>query len=163
MTIEDEDKIPKKPEIIYDKPNDKHYEKVLKELKDKITHHKTSISEYKEKIKLEKIGNNPEIKALRTQKDELNAKIDTMKKELDELKKTCDGVSQNVKSLRDTRASLETELDVKNMDDYTEELRAIQKKLGYGSFNAVEEKKLIDKKAKLELQKPKILILYPRA
>ena len=159
MTIEDEDKIPKKPEIIYDKPNDKHYEKVLKELKDKITHHKTSISEYKEKIKLEKIGNNPEIKALRTQKDELNAKIDTMKKELDELKKTCDGVSQNVKSLRDTRASLETELDVKNMDDYTEELRAIQKKLGYGSFNAVEEKKLIDKKAKLELQKPKILKL----
>jgi len=159
MKIEDEDQIPKKPEIIYDKPNDKHYEKVIKELKDKITHHKNSIAEYKEKIKLEKIGNNPEIKNLRTEKDELNAKIDTIKKELDELKKTCDGVSQTVKNLRDQRASLETELEVKNLDDFTEELRSIQKKLGYGSFNAVEEKKLIDKKAKLELQKPKIIKL----
>jgi len=112
-----------------------------------------------EKIKLEKIGNNPEIKNLRTEKDELNAKIDTIKKELDELKKTCDGVSQTVKNLRDQRASLETELEVKNLDDFTEELRSIQKKLGYGSFNAVEEKKLIDKKAKLELQKPKIIKL----
>jgi chromosome segregation ATPase len=156
MKIEDEDQIPKKPEVILEKPNDKHYEKQLKELKDKITHHKNSITEYKEKIKLEKIGNNPEIKALRQEKDDLNAKIDVMKKELDELKKTCDGVSTTVKNLRDTRASLESELEVKNMDDYNDELRSIQKKLGYGNFNAVEEKKLIDKKAKLELQKPKI-------
>merc|ERR1712151_776214 len=78
------------------------------------------------------------------------------KTELDNLKKTCDGVSTMVKYLR---ASLENELEVKNMDDFTDELRSIQKKLGYGNFNAVEEKKLIDKKAKLELQKPKIVKL----
>jgi len=159
MKIEDEDQIPKKPEQILEKPNDKHYEKQVKELKDKITHHKSSIAEYKEKIKLEKIGNNPEIKELRKEKDDLNAVIETKRTELDDLKKTCDGVSLTVKSLRDLRASLENELDVKNMDDFTDELRSIQKKLGYGNFNAVDEKKLIDKKAKLELQKPKIIKL----
>merc|ERR1712151_867430 len=159
MKIEDADAIPAKPEIILEKPNDHKYEKQIKELKDKIAHHKTSIAEYKEKIKMEKIGNNPEIKVLRKEKDELNEKFDAHKKELDELKKTCDGVSTTVKALRDTRASLETELDCKNMDQYTDELRNIQKKLGYGNFNAVEEKKLIDKKAKLELQKPKIIRL----
>merc|ERR1711957_723834 len=77
----------------------------------------------------------------------MGEKFDVHKKELDELKKTCDG------------GSLEGELDCKNMDQFTDELRNIQKKLGYGSFNAVDEKKLIDKKAKLELQKPKIVRL----
>lgn len=159
MKIEDEELIPKKPEVILEKPNDKHYEKVIKELNDKITHHKNSIKEYREKIKLEKIGNNPEIATLKQSKDEVNGKIDAIKTELDELKKTCDGVSQTVKSLRDQRASLENELEVKNLDDFTEQLRSIQKKLGYGTFNAVEEKKLIEKKSKLELQRPKIIKL----
>merc|ERR1711957_983901 len=159
MQIEDEDQIPKKPETIIEKPNDKKYEKDIKDLKDKITAHKTTILEHKEKIKNEKIGNNPEIKLLRVEKDALNEKFEVVKKELDELKKTCDGVSDKVKTLRNIRGSLESELDVKDMDQFMDQLRAIQKKLGYGSFNAVEEKKLIDKKAKLELQKPKIVRL----
>jgi chromosome segregation ATPase len=159
MQIEDEDAIPKKPEHILEKPNDHKYEKQIKELKDKITHHKESIVEYKEKIKMEKVGNNPEIKVLRGEKDVLNEKFDTHKKELDELKKTCDGVSSQVKALREIRASLETELDCKNMDQFTDELRNIQKKLGYGTMNAVEETKLIAKRGKLELQKPKIIKL----
>merc|ERR1711957_1116984 len=121
--------------------------------------HKASIVDYKEKIRNEKVGNNPEIKVLRGEKDILNEKFDVHKKELDELKKTCDGVSLQVKTLRNLKGSLEGELDCKNMDQFTDELRNIQKKLGYGSFNAVDEKKLIDKKAKLELQKPKIVRL----
>merc|ERR1711957_1060499 len=70
MQIEDEDQIPKKPETIIEKPNDKKYEKDIKDLKDKITAHKTTILEHKEKIKNEKTGNNPEIKLLREEKDE---------------------------------------------------------------------------------------------
>merc|ERR1711957_120004 len=138
MQIEDEDAIPKRPEVNLEKPNDHKYEK---------------------QIRNEKVGNNPEIKVLRGEKDILNEKFDVHKKELDELKKTCDGVSLQVKTLRNLKGSLEGELDCKNMDQFTDELRNIQKKLGYGSFNAVDEKKLIDKKAKLELQKPKIVRL----
>jgi chromosome segregation ATPase len=159
LKIEDEDQIPKKPEQILEKPNDKHYEKVIKELKDKIQHHKNSITEYKEKIKLEKTGNNPEIEKLRKAKDEVNAEIEVKKTELDTLKKTCEGVSDLVRSLRNQRASLENDLEYKNLDEFTHQLKSIQMKLGYGTMNAVEEKKLIDKKAKLELQKPNIIKL----
>ncbi len=43
LRLENEEEIPQKPEVILDKPNDKHYEKQLEEIEKTIAFHKNSI------------------------------------------------------------------------------------------------------------------------
>ena len=156
LTIEDENTIPAKPDVIYEKPNDKHYEKVIKEFNDKILYHKNSLHELKESIDKEKFGNNPEIDRLKKIKDELSAKLEPLSAELKEARDLCNGPNEELRSLRALKSQLTNELEITDIEFHNEEIKRIQKKLGFGTLNAPEEKKLIEKKNKLEDQKPKI-------
>ena len=156
LKVEDENQIPAKPDVILEKPHDKHYEKLIKELKDKIEYHQKSKQEIAEKITKEKYGNNPEIEKLKKVKDDLFAEIEPLSKELNETRELCKGPSDELKNLRALKSQLTNELEITDIDDFNEEIKKIQKKLGFSTLNAPEEKKLIEKKNKLEDQKPKI-------
>jgi len=109
----------------------------------------------KDQIEKEKTGNNPEMEKLKKQKEELSAKIEPVQKELKEARDFCKG-SDEIKRLKAERSALVNDLEIHDLDDYNEEIKRIQKKLGFGNLNAAEEKKLIDKKNKLESQRTKI-------
>lgn len=156
LKVEDENQIPAKPDVILEKPNDKHYEKLIKDLKDKIEYHQKSKQEIAEKITKEKYGNNPEIEKLKKVKDDLFTEIEPLSKELKETRDLCKGPSDELKNLRALKSQLTNELEITDIDDFNEEIKKIQKKLGFSTLNAPEEKKLIEKKNKLEDQKPKI-------
>jgi len=138
-----------------EKPNDKHYEKRIKEVKDKIEYHKKSLKDLKEQIDRERTGNNPEIDKLKKLKDDLSQKLEPIQKELKEARDFCKG-SDEIKKIKAERSALTNELEIHDLNDFKEEIQRIQKKLGFGNLNAGEEKKLIDKKNKLEEQRTKI-------
>lgn len=138
-----------------EKPNDKHYEKKIHEIKEKIEYHKKSLKDLKDQIEKERTGNNPEIEKLRKLREEITQKLVPIQKEFDDAREFCKG-SEELKKLKAERSSLTNELEITDLDDFNEEIKRIQKKLGFGNLNAGEEKKLIDKKNKLESQRPKI-------
>lgn len=155
LKVEDENEIPAKPDVIFDKPNDKQYEKKINEIKEKIEYHKTSLKDLKVQIDKERSGNNPEMDKFKAQKEELAQKLEPIQKELVAAREFCKG-SEEIKSLKIERSALTYELEITDLNDFNEEIKRIQKKLGFGNLNAGEEKKLIDKKNKLETQRPKI-------
>jgi len=109
----------------------------------------------KSQIDKEKTGNNPEIDRLKKLKDELAAKIDPVSKELKEARDYCKG-SDEIKNLKAERSALNNELEIHNIEDFNDEIKRNQKKLGFGNLNAGEEKKLKEKINRLETQRTKI-------
>lgn len=154
--MDDESSIPPKPDVILEKPNDNHYTKKIAEIKQKIEHHKKSLKEVKEQISKEKYGNNPEIEKLKKLKEELITQITPLDEELKSLKEVCKKGTEEIQKCKKIKSELTNDLEFFDLDDYNEEIKRIQKKLGFGNLNAVEEKKLIEKKRKMEEQKPKI-------
>ncbi len=61
-----------------------------------------------------------------------------------------------MKYLKSLQSSLISDLDITDFSSFQDEIRSIQKKLGFGNLNLAEEKKLIQKKQKLETQKDKV-------
>lgn len=57
--------------------------------------------------------------------------------------------------LKAEREPLEKGLDIKNYDQMVKELQQIREKLGFGSINVQDEKKLIERKNKIEPLLPK--------
>jgi len=124
------------------KPNDKHYEKLLKEVETQIAHHKKkSIEEYKEKIKAERYGNSPEIKKLQEEKEELKKRRDPLNKEELEITTRIKGPSDEMRSLKTTKDSLGKEIDSFRIDNLNAEIKSIQERLGFASLSIGEEKK----------------------
>ncbi len=113
------------------------------------------MKDLKSQIEKEKTGNNPEIERLKKSKEEYATKIEPLLKELKEVRDFCKG-AEEIKRLKAERSTLTNELEIHDIEDFNDEIRRIQKKLGFGNLNAGEEKKLIDKKNKLDSQKNKI-------
>jgi chromosome segregation ATPase len=156
ITVEDEEKIPEKPKDILEKPNDKHYEKSLKELDEKLKKHFDSIKNLKEQIKAEKYGNTPEREKLLKEKADLKPKADELSKEIQKLDKELAKPEAERKTLRSQKDLLQKEVDFTDIKQIDAEIKSIQNKLGFSSLNMSEEKKLIDRKNKLDIQKPKV-------
>ena len=156
LTLEQESEIPEKPKDIIEKPNDKHYEKALKEFDTKIDNHYKNLKELRGKIKDEKFGNNPERAKLKKEKEELFEKLNAVNKEIEKLVKDNEGPDAERKNLRNLKDSLQKEIEFNDIKDLNAEIKAIQNKLGFSVLNAGEEKKLIDRKNRLEAMLPKV-------
>ena len=66
------------------------------------------------------------------------------------------GPRAELAELKIQKESLQKELEVYKVEHLNAEIKAIQNKLGFGSITVSEEKKLIDRKLRLEEQKPKV-------
>ena len=139
-----------------EKPNDKHYEKAIKEIKDKLEFHFQSIKDLRKKIKDEKYGNNPERERLKKEKDELKAEIEPISKEINSIEEAIAGPNAERKNLKNLKESLQKEIEFSDIKALNNEIKTIQNKLGFANLNVGEEKKLIEKKHKLESQKDKV-------
>jgi hypothetical protein len=70
-----------------------------------------------------------------------------------------EGPKRQLNELRAQKDSLAKEVDFTKLEVLNAEIRSIQQKLGFSTLSVSEEKKLIEKKTKLEEQKPKVLKL----
>ena len=96
--------------------------------------------------------------------------MQTLKKEKEELKKVRDAESdkikaledgvrvprEKIKSLKNDKEVLGRELEHFKLESLNAEIRSIQEKLGFSSLTVTDEKRLIERKSKLESQKPKV-------
>lgn len=146
---------PEEPQEKHDKPNDKHYEKELKRIDDEINNHKKNKEELFKKIGEERVGNNPERKKLLDHNAELKVSIDILNKKIEKLSEGIKGPLEREKKLKEQKEKLEKECDVKNLKILEKTIKEIQEQLGFGSLSASDEKKAMDKKARLEAQLPK--------
>lgn len=82
------------------------------------------------------------------------------KKELDdsikELESKVEGPKRDLEDFRAQKDALAKELEVLKLDSLNAEIKSIQHKLGFSSLSVSEEKKLIERKSRLEAQKPKV-------
>jgi hypothetical protein len=156
LTVDDEEKIPEKPKDILEKPNDKHYERTLKEIEEKIKKHLDSIKNLKEQIKKEKYGSTPEREKLQKEKVDLKPKADEINKEIEKIEKELAKPEAERKILKNQKESLQKEVEFTDIRQIDAEIKSIQHKLGFSSLNLSEEKKLIDRKNRLDLQRPKV-------
>ena len=144
--------LPKKEEILL-KPNDPHFEKLIKEVKAKIDGHKNAINETRAKIQKEKFGvSNAEL----DEKNKILAELAKVKEENDAHNKSITVVRDQITKLKNERDTIQKDIDVFSSEGLTKEIKKIQDRLGYGQISLTEEKNLIDKKRKLESQKEKV-------
>lgn len=156
LRLEDENTIPTRPDVIIEKPNDKQFEKEIKTLKDKIEDLNKKQKDLKTNIEKQRSANNPEFEKLKKKKTELLELIEPLFKELTEKRLIVKGPLDEMKHLKALRSSLTAQLDFTDLEAFQTEIRSIQKKLGFGSLSSTEEKKLIEKKNRLEDQKTKV-------
>jgi chromosome segregation ATPase len=156
LTIEDEENIPERPKDLVEKPNDKHYEKEIKAIDDKINKHRENIEGLKKKINEERNGNNPDRERLKKERDELNKQLEPIQAEIEQRLEKLSGPEEQKKKLKAEKDSLQKEIDIFDVKIIDLEIKSIQEKLGFSSLNMSEEKKLIDKKNRLETQRPKV-------
>lgn len=154
VTLETE--IPEEPQEKHDKPNDSHYEKELKKIEEQIQQHKDEKKKIHDQIMEEKIGKNPDLKKSHEETDRLKNEIAPIEEEIARLNEELKAPLAESKKLKQERDSLERNIDVKNYDQLQAEIVRIQQKLGYSSLTVTEEKKLIEKKSKLENQAPNV-------
>jgi uncharacterized coiled-coil DUF342 family protein len=150
--IDLDSEIPEEPQEKHDKPNDSHYEKELAKIDQEIKNHEKSIDEIKAKIRAERTGNKPGTEDLITKVKELNEKIKEINAQVTDLENTSKGPVELEKKYKEKRDKLEKEIDVKNYDKLMSEIRFYQEQLGFGTLSASEEKKIMDKKSRLETQ-----------
>jgi hypothetical protein len=110
----------------------------------------------KEKIKLEKLGNNPEITKANAEKESLKAQRDPIQKEIADIEAKLKVPREQLLNFKAEKDSLTKELEIPNLEKLNAEISSIQQRLGFSRIGASEEKKLIERKAKLESQKPKV-------
>lgn len=154
VTLETE--IPDEPQEKHDKPNDSHYEKELKKIDEQIQQHKDEKQKIYEQIKEERQGKNPEVKKSFEEIDRIKAEIQPLDEEIKRLNQDLTAPLAESKLLKQERDRLERIIDVKNYAQLQAEIKNIQQKLGYSSLSVTEEKKLIEKKARLESQAPNV-------
>lgn len=152
-----EDEIPELPKNVLAKPNDADFEKQIKEIEEKIQKHYQSIEELNEQMKKEKYGNNPELDKLFEERKALSEQMKQLKEVTDEKNKKLDkNASAKIKHLRNEKDLLQREVETDNIVRLNAEIKSIQEKLGFAALTATEEKKLIEKKNKLEAMRPKV-------
>ena len=151
ITIESQ--IPDEPQEKHDKPNDSHYEKEIKKIEEEIEKHKEEKKKINDQIREEKIGKNPE---RRKNYDDIKSLAEQIKPLDDDIKNLNEKLREPLKEqklLKEQRNALESELDIKDYDRLISEIQSIKQKLGYSSsLKVTEEKKLVEKKCKLEPQ-----------
>ncbi len=79
-----------------------------------------------------------------------------MDEKIKELESKVEVPKRQLEDLRAQKDALAKELDVLKIDFLNAEIKSIQQKLGFSSLSVSEEKKLIERKSKLEAQKPKV-------
>lgn len=150
-----ETEVPAEPQEKHDKPNDSHYEKELKKIDEEIEKHYVNINVLNDKIQKERTGNSPEFKNAIEQVKELNAAIKKLSEEKDEIEKLFNDPTKDKKN-KETKDRIEKEVDFKNLKQAESVIEQIQEQLGFSQLSATEEKKLLEKKNRIEAQLPKI-------
>jgi len=121
--LTEEDEIPEMPEIALEKPNDSHYQKLIKECDDAITKHQKSIDELKDQIDTEKFGNNPERKTLLNNKFKLIEELKPLTEQINILNKELQPFHEDLHKLKDDRDSLLKEITYKDADRLENEIK----------------------------------------
>lgn len=147
--------IPAEPQEKHDKPNDSHYEKEIKKIEDQIKKHKENIEDLRLKIQKERTGNSPEFVNILNQAKELSATIKQLREEKDKIEATINDPNKDKRN-RENKDRIEKEVDFKSYAHATSIIEQIQEQLGFSQLSSAEEKKLIEKKSKIEAQLPKI-------
>ncbi len=111
----------------------------------------------KEKIKAEKFGNNPEIAKITQEKDQYKKERELVLAQILELEGHIKGPKEQLQSLKSEKQSLQKEIEFYKVEALDAEIKSIQQKLGFSSLSVGEEKKLIDRKNRIEAQKPKVI------
>lgn len=154
--ITDKTEIPAEPQEKHDKPNESKFNKEYQAIEDEIAKHKKNLEELYEEKKREKTGNNPDYKKVLDRIDEINKKT----KELNEIveAKNAELVKPlaEEQSLKLEKEKLEKELTFKSFEKATAEVLFIQEQLGFHELSNTEEKKLMEKKKKIEEQLPRL-------
>jgi chromosome segregation ATPase len=150
-----EDTIPEEPQEKHDKPNDSHYKKELEKINQDIETHKKNKEDLHEKLRQEKIGANPELNKCHEDLKVIKAELEPIEKQIEEINKKITGPLAEEKKCKIEKEKLEKELDQKDYEKMQWEVEQIQEQLGFGTLTASEEKKLMDKKSRLEVQLPK--------
>ena len=141
---------PEEPQEKHDKPNDSHYQKELDKIDADIKNHTKNKEELIEKIRGERTGNRPESKELFDRVKALNKELDEVVAEITKLEGESKVPVEQEKKLKEKRDKLEKDIDVKNYDSLMSEIRHYQEQLGFATLSAQEEKKIMDKKTRLE-------------
>lgn len=153
ITLETE--IPEEPHEKHDKPNDSHYEKELKRIDAEIEKHKKNREDLFEKLKQEKIGRNPELSKCHDTLKEIKEEMEPIDKKIEEINERIKGPLEQEKKLKTQREKYEKEVDIKNYEKMQWEIEQMQEQLGFGTLSASDEKKIMEKKSRLEVQLPK--------
>lgn len=90
------------------------------------------------------------------EKGPLKEKRDLLDKQIKELEEKVKEPKRKLNELRSEKDAIAKELDVTKLDVLNSEIKSIQQKLGFSSLSVSEEKKLIERKSRLEGQKPKV-------
>ena len=144
--------IPEEPQEKHDKPNDSHYQKELDNINEQIKSHTKNKEELIEKVRAERTGNRPETKEYFDKVKAINTELDEVVKQINKLEADSKVPVEQEKKFKEKRDKLEKEIDVKNYDKLMREIKHYQEQLGFATLSAQEEKKIMDKKTRLESQ-----------
>lgn len=153
ITVDDE--VPEEPKEKRDKPNDSHYEKELAKIQEQIEKHKKNKDDLHEKKRQEKFGKNPKLKECHEELKVIKEALEPIEKQIIDITSKINGPLEEEKRLKVERDRLDKEVDLKDYDKMKWEIEQMQEKLGFGTLTASEEKKIMDKKSRLESQLPK--------
>lgn len=144
--------VPAEPHEKHDKPNDSHYEKELKKINDKIEEHKKNKLKLLDDIKKEKFGNRPELNDLHTTLKDLNEKLKPIEDDIKTKSETIKAPLEKEKLYKEKKDRLEKEIDIKNVEKLTAQIKYYQEQLGFATLSVTEEKKMMQMKLRLESQ-----------
>ena len=144
--------VPAEPHEKHDKPNDSHYEKELKKINDKIEEHKKNKLKLLDDIKKERFGNRPELNELHETIKNLNVKLVPIEADIKLKSETIKAPLEKEKILKEKKDRLEKEIDIKNVEKLTAQIKYYQEQLGFATLSVAEEKKMMQMKLRLESQ-----------
>jgi hypothetical protein len=110
----------------------------------------------KEKRKKERQGNNPEIEKLNKEKDAYKAERQPVLDQIIQLENQVKGPKEQISHLKAEKENLQKEIEFYKVEHLDAEIKTIQHKLGFSSLSVSEEKKLIDRKNRIESQRTKV-------
>lgn len=148
--------IPEEPQEKHDKPNESKHNKEIEEFNKKIEEHKKSLNDLYDKKKKVKSGGDPDFEKVITRIRDIKTELDELNKNKLELQSTIEKPLQKEKELKAEKEKIEKDLTYKNLEKAQADVLQMQDQLGFSQLSVGEEKKLMDKKKKVEEQIPKL-------
>lgn len=155
--LKEDDEIPPMPSVVIEKPNEAHFNKLVKEQQDKIEKHSKNIEQIYEQIESEKFGkNNEERKKMKEKNNTLFEKSKALTEKIKLMEVDLNPILNRTKEIKDQKEQLFKECEFKDYKKLEAEIKSCSDRVAFGNLSVGEEKLEVARKAKLESQKPKV-------